>query len=541
MNNFIYHERTNSVFAYIPKVACTNWKAVLRRLCGEDNWLDPKLAHDKKLSGLTYFEPDISEPRLGFPSNAKFYTMVRDPYSRVLSAYLNKIEPLLPITKDIEESTASGNPTPHAGKLDYWEDIAESILSFSSLNRNDLISPQKGFEVFLTWLLNSSSFTVNDEHWASQYSLLCQPYVKFDFTGRFEQIEQDSEKILKYLEADFEFPTQKQVKFAPTKAKDKLEKYITDSSERMIEILYAHDFEAFNYPLRSSNRPLKKIALSQRSVDPVTGFISVKRNVDEINNNDNRARLKLLAESDRNFGRYLLAKSQLPELIARINDANCSETIKIYDIGANDGRFGIATHQILIGSSAKIELVSVEPNPNAIQNLVENHEYYGIDSSLQCLAVTDRKGTAEFEINVEKPAASKVVFGSTSMASEEINILVGSTTLSELLTDARDSLTLLKLDINGMEAIALTSLIKSGNASNSIFITKCYPWQIQKNFNGQAYFEILQFYYNIFIVDSLFIKNDVFSEAPIVDTTELDKDWKWLLLVPKKATAVHSG
>ena len=42
--NFIYNAERGFVFAYVPKVACTNWKSLLRYMAGHDDWLDNKLS-----------------------------------------------------------------------------------------------------------------------------------------------------------------------------------------------------------------------------------------------------------------------------------------------------------------------------------------------------------------------------------------------------------------------------------------------------------------------------------------------------------------
>ena len=54
--NFIYMEDRGFLFAYVPKVACTNWKSLLRYMSGKEDWLDNKLAHDKALGGLRYLD-----------------------------------------------------------------------------------------------------------------------------------------------------------------------------------------------------------------------------------------------------------------------------------------------------------------------------------------------------------------------------------------------------------------------------------------------------------------------------------------------------
>jgi hypothetical protein len=87
--NFIWQERFAYIFAYVPKVACTNWKCVLRHQIGASDYLNPRLAHDREQSGLTFLS---EEPRahelLADPLLAK-YAIVREPFSRALSAYLD--------------------------------------------------------------------------------------------------------------------------------------------------------------------------------------------------------------------------------------------------------------------------------------------------------------------------------------------------------------------------------------------------------------------------------------------------------------------
>ena len=54
--NFIYNEERGFIFAYVPKVACTNWKSVMRYLAGFPDYLDNRLAHDKVNGGLRYLD-----------------------------------------------------------------------------------------------------------------------------------------------------------------------------------------------------------------------------------------------------------------------------------------------------------------------------------------------------------------------------------------------------------------------------------------------------------------------------------------------------
>lgn len=232
--HFTYNAPHHFVFAFVPKVACTNWKTILRRLNGAEDWLDPVKAHDRKTSGLTYLAPQPDLPDAGLPAGAPRYTMVRDPYARALSAYLNKVERRL------------GAPA----RGDYWDKVVGQINTF----RTEVLGAGRfetiDFEVFLRWLRDSGAWSARDAHWAPQSVLLGQPYVQFDYVGRFERIEADSAEILEKIGVDIPFPTQKQVQFKPTNAEERLQHYLTPACQALVEDIYADDFANFGYPLR---------------------------------------------------------------------------------------------------------------------------------------------------------------------------------------------------------------------------------------------------------------------------------------------------
>ena len=90
-SNFIFLEPEGFIFSYVAKVACTNWKCLLRQKLGYADWLDPHLAHDRSRSGLPYLNTHADPLSIIESPEIKKYTMVRNPYSRVLSAFLNRL------------------------------------------------------------------------------------------------------------------------------------------------------------------------------------------------------------------------------------------------------------------------------------------------------------------------------------------------------------------------------------------------------------------------------------------------------------------
>jgi len=234
--NFIYDEDRGFLFAYVPKVACTNWKSLLRHMAGQEDWLDNRRAHDKENGGLRYL--DLSKPEdqalLQNPILRK-YAMVRDPYSRILSAYLNKVEARLPVSPQIEGE-------------DHFCAVVRDIDRFRQEHLSPADYPEINFEVFLRWLQHGKSWFTKDEHWTAQATLLRQPEVRFELLGRFENMTEDAAQLLHAMGCDQGFPSQRDVNFSPTKATEKMAQYYTKACQEHVKTFFAADFILFGYP-----------------------------------------------------------------------------------------------------------------------------------------------------------------------------------------------------------------------------------------------------------------------------------------------------
>lgn len=235
--NFIYNKERSFVFAYVPKAACTNWKCLMRFFERADDWLDSDIAHDPNLSGLTLIAPIANAPNSGLPTGARRFAMVRNPYARALSAYLNKIDNRI--------------RKPRGNSNDYWNQLICDLDSFKDANISKIGSSEITFEKFLFWLAAGKSNFVKDEHWVSQAKLLRCKYIKFDYIGRFENIEEDSKQIIDLMGGDARFPTQREVNFPSNDTEAKLDAYLSDQSTKMIEDIFWEDFVNFGYTLRS--------------------------------------------------------------------------------------------------------------------------------------------------------------------------------------------------------------------------------------------------------------------------------------------------
>lgn len=231
--NFIITKDKKFIFSYNPKVACTNWKCVLRYYEGfTESYLDAKVAHDRERSGLEFLSNLENSQDYLTDEGIKKFSFVRDPYSRIVSAYANKIEPLI----SGQRSSKQDNP--------YFYDIFKTIQGFKG---KEITDPIIGFVYFLEWLIEVDDFHTNNEHWLPQSKLLDIENVQYDYVGRLENIDDDASVILKELGLDISFPSQKDVRFAPTNASSRLKTFLTKESVELINAIYSADFVNFKY------------------------------------------------------------------------------------------------------------------------------------------------------------------------------------------------------------------------------------------------------------------------------------------------------
>lgn len=472
--NFIYNAEWSFVFAYVPKVACTNWKAVLRRLNGAEDWLDPQLAHDEERNGLTYLEPNPHLTGGGLPEGAARYAMVRDPYERALSAYLNKVEQRL--------ESVENEP------FGFWDQVILEIESFRSEVLGDDAFPAMSFEVFLRWLRDSGAWKTQDEHWASQTRLLCVPTVSFDFIGRFENFHEDSAKLLALMDADVSLPSQNEIRFAPTHARARFEAYYTSACCELVEEIYAADFDNFGYkPLADTERAsrtrqaeLRQSLIANRG----TGFVSVAEPFKgETFVRENFVKTK--SGNPKSYAKFIANHSQLPALISAIAKHNGEETVKIYDGGAFMGTFSAAAFHAAKIAGVGAEILCIEPNPKLIDSLYANLAVHGVPAGIVQTAISRRIDQQRLSYHPQQMISARLLNAEDAAPADHLVETVEVIALLDLLP-LEKTLSLVKLDISGDELAAFRSVIDSPRRLNNVFLVRLRQWQLDKVFDGDA-------------------------------------------------------
>jgi hypothetical protein len=141
------------------------------------------------------------------------FTFVRDPYARVVSAFLDKID--------------SGRHLRFKKMLGFAPD--DRVLFVDFLRR-----------------VSGQEIVKMNRHWRPQ-SALISPKVKLDFIGRFEQFEDDFAKLLERLGVEESAVRHKREH--QTSANHHLD-LIGIEEKALIDRIYEEDFKRFGYPMR---------------------------------------------------------------------------------------------------------------------------------------------------------------------------------------------------------------------------------------------------------------------------------------------------
>ncbi|MEM9498565.1 MAG: sulfotransferase family protein [Pseudomonadota bacterium] len=151
------------------------------------------------------------------------WTLVRNPFSRALSGYLDKVVRNEPQFLNIKRQIAQNRDTP-------LDSVDHSTVTF---------------EEFCLALCAFEKPMQFDPHWRPQYLHTCSDILPYTYTGRLETLHRSEEEIARLLglqKMDFT-----KGRDHATGADGKIEEYYSDHSADLIRKVYNLDFEKFGY------------------------------------------------------------------------------------------------------------------------------------------------------------------------------------------------------------------------------------------------------------------------------------------------------
>jgi hypothetical protein len=221
--NYLTHisRRHHAVFVEVPKAGCTVVKRAMQfSEHGGRPHPEPDSVHERSTSPLGAPLRDKFDLDEVFGERGSYFrfAFVRNPYSRALSCYLEKI----------------------AGEQ--W--LREMRLPKLGFKPDENVE----FVEFLRRVAEQAPEDM-DIHWAPQQHLLSLGKVRYGFLGRFESFRQDLLSVIGHLEMTVPEGLLQRTTPHTTNARDKILEYYDDESIALVRSIYRRDFEALGYGL----------------------------------------------------------------------------------------------------------------------------------------------------------------------------------------------------------------------------------------------------------------------------------------------------
>jgi hypothetical protein len=208
------------IYVETPKVGCTLIKRVMQFAeCGFDEDALPEDVHDRRTSPLRSPKDDLAGFLAELESDACLtFSFVRNPFTRFLSAYLDKIV---------------GDP---------------AVLTKRQKKLGIGPGPERpSFDEFVELVSNQTALDM-DVHWAPQSFLLGWPRVRYGFLGRFERLTEDLDTLMAARGLRYPIGARRLAISHATGADKKLAAYFSEKTRQRIVDIYGDDFSHFAYP-----------------------------------------------------------------------------------------------------------------------------------------------------------------------------------------------------------------------------------------------------------------------------------------------------
>lgn len=221
LNHSYISLRNSYVYMAVGKAANSTVKHHLYELEYAGTRFKTKSVHDRQSSPLLspfQLPDDLLQEVFTSPKYFRF-SVVRNPYTRLLSCYLDRIVP--------------GDSAPYRQLLQAMGKPAGTNVSFAE---------------FIQTVCRQKPFNQNN-HWRLQTMEICTSAIEFDFVGKQENFAADMAKIWTRIAPGMKAPDFGAENKAPsiTSAEKRLDEFYTAELIEMVREAYREDFKAFGY------------------------------------------------------------------------------------------------------------------------------------------------------------------------------------------------------------------------------------------------------------------------------------------------------
>jgi hypothetical protein len=232
VNNLVYAVNISPRYRYVyvdnPKTGCSSLKSALvelefRGMRSDVDSYDWTVFHDPLKSPLKRLADLGAKAPLTYlvTEGYKFVTFVRNPYTRVLSCYRDKV------LKNRQQKRIILRLMGHSG-----EDIEQPV----------------SFGEFVRAIIRQTDYEMNP-HWRVQTSQTLYGILDYSFVGRFECYQEDFLALFRHLGVpDAEIPPVRHLNRTREGAREGCVGYYTEELQELVYRRYQKDFENFGYP-----------------------------------------------------------------------------------------------------------------------------------------------------------------------------------------------------------------------------------------------------------------------------------------------------
>ena len=237
-------DKYRMVYVSNPKAASTTIHRVFLRLAGVEPstatrkaFRNPKIKRRIRDEGLRQEEVPVESRASGLYADYYWYTFVRDPYSRTISNYNDKLNRYAQrferrLYREAKLVQFLGGPRAWRSHLRVVGHLKQRI----------------GFESFVDGLREHG---VNfDEHFRLQHLILHPKTLNYDHVGKVESFETDIREVLAAIGIGDQAVIDSAIRTRenPTDPAAAAEITLTPHARKRIYNLYRADFKAFHYP-----------------------------------------------------------------------------------------------------------------------------------------------------------------------------------------------------------------------------------------------------------------------------------------------------
>ncbi|MFC0200058.1 sulfotransferase family protein [Paracoccus rhizosphaerae] len=169
--------------------------------------------------GRTKFNEFIRDP------SVVKWAIVRNPFTRILSGYLDKVQRNEPM----------------------FDNIAHQVAKIRGVQRDAVEASSVSFEEYCQALAQFRRPVDFDQHWRPQYAHICADIIPYTFFAKLETLDDEAKDISRRLGlSNLSFGAGKT---HATGSNEKVAQYYTDKTADIVRKVYAGDFKHFHYDL----------------------------------------------------------------------------------------------------------------------------------------------------------------------------------------------------------------------------------------------------------------------------------------------------